>query len=283
MAKIEGLNVVRVNGGVFFEWATLDSACKNPRLPVFLFLRPKQHNILFIDPQFFSGLITPHTHHECQYYLLKHSSCAAHLLAMSRNAASYSYSARQMYRPLPIPGLKSWSVYWSREHLAGFVAQQILQQPRHILQSPTRYRYEQRPRDCLWWTVSSNAMKAKNVVKSWTARRARRGIIAALEARGFDRDGRPLKHLKATDAGSEPLTGTLRVLCYAPSTEISFNSVKQNAQRVVDRIIEDLKSSPRPSRSFTTSNAAVRASRQAEKQKSLSVGYHSNLEIETRL
>lgn len=127
-------------------------------------------------------------------------------------------------------------------------------------------------------------MKAKNVVKSWTARRVRRGIIAALEARGFDRDGRPLKHLRATDAGSEPLTGTLRVLCYAPGTEISFDYVKQNAQRIVDRIIEDLKSPPRPGKGSTirtSSNAAARASRQAEKQKSLSVGHHQNPEIET--
>ena len=141
-----------------------------------------------------------------------------------------------------IPIKNSWTVQWTRHHLVGFIAQPIVLQPRHILYRATKHRYDNRPTDCLWWSVSANPLGGKKVIRSWTARRVRQAIIEALKARGFDRDGRPVRDSGATHTGSIPLTGTVRVMCCKPGTEMHISKVKAGAQFVVDTIIKDVMS-----------------------------------------
>ncbi|KAK5016312.1 hypothetical protein BJ546DRAFT_66870 [Cryomyces antarcticus] len=106
----------------------------------------------------------------------------------------------------------------------------ILQNPAHSLHIKTQRLVADRDKNTLWWLVTSPlAVANKSVVRNRATRRLRQGMKEALETRGYDREGRGRD-------GKENLTGYLRITTEPQALTASFESIKSECLRVVDRL-----------------------------------------------
>ena len=139
---------------------------------------------------------------------------------------------------LKVSGLTICRCQYSRYNHPLHLSEAILRDPDHNLYLPTKRRYDERPKDTLWWSITSNTIKEKSVVRSWVARRMRRAFTEALERNGMDSDGRRKVdhdiHVKAEFTG---LIGTLQILALPPVVTADVANVRSQMDSVVQLLV----------------------------------------------
>ena len=120
-----------------------------------------------------------------------------------------------------------------------FLARKILEDPEHVLYLPTKQRYNERPRDTLWWNISCNQLKYKAVVRSWATRRIKKAFIEALYDMGLNEDGQVrMDGAQKVSKGSPGLTGTLQMKGHDGAITTTTEDVRQQMRLLVHALVE---------------------------------------------
>lgn len=140
---------------------------------------------------------------------------------------------------LRVPGLNLFSVTYDSRQQPAFASQTILDNPGHVLHEATLAKLAKRDPESLWWNASSNKINAKKVVRTWCSRRLRIAFTKALEAKGYDREGRPQGlSSEALRTGKIGLRGSLQLLGSEKLTTAKFSEVEEQTEAVLNSIIE---------------------------------------------
>lgn len=108
----------------------------------------------------------------------------------------------------------------------------------HIFHDRTVRRISERPRDCLWWTVSASLkVSSKAVVRKHAIRRLSNVFVGVLRSNGFDHEGRLLKE----DGGNQELAGGLRGSLRMELTPTALTADKSVLETEVKTLVERLK------------------------------------------
>lgn len=141
---------------------------------------------------------------------------------------------------------KFFRVSYSTEYKT-FILNHILADPRHPVHETQKRRFQERPREGLWWHVTTAADLSKSsCVRSWSRRRLRNAIIEELRARGFDENGKAIIS-KISNSGNTALRspfpsppaiqGSLRLHAQLPLIPAKFTEVKAEVGRTIDIIL----------------------------------------------
>lgn len=108
-----------------------------------------------------------------------------------------------------------------------------------ILHTRTRQRIWDRPRDCLWWTVSMTLKNGgKHTVRKWCIRRTRIALVQALEASGLDKDGRRIKPQSDEQQAGPQLWGSLHLALNSSALTLPFTTIQEETRRLVKMLLE---------------------------------------------
>lgn len=142
--------------------------------------------------------------------------------------------APRSLRQLNIPGVTSFRVMHSPDPQPAYAARAILEDSAHVLHHATRQRVAQRDQNTLWWNITSNNLSEKRVVRSWCCRRVRGALVEALQAKGYDREGR----VQPNTRGRTPLTGSLQLMGTEHLITVKFSELQKEAGFVVDALVK---------------------------------------------
>lgn len=124
------------------------------------------------------------------------------------------------------------------------VAKRYLGSPIHPLQPKIAHMYAHRDPNTLWWRVAIHPLQQyRRVVRSWGARRTRLAFQQALEARGFDREGRRIEDStrgagKTTATGKNGnLVGSVEILVKEASIKEKFPTIQKEMSSIVDTLL----------------------------------------------
>ena len=141
---------------------------------------------------------------------------------------------------------KFFRVSYSTEYKT-FITNHILADPWHPVHETQKRRFKERPREGLWWHVTTAADLSKSsCVRSWSRRRLRNAIVEELRARGFDENGKAIiskkfnsgnTALRSTFPSSPAIQGSLRLHAQPPLIPAKFTEVKAEVGRTVDIIL----------------------------------------------
>ncbi|KAL1968661.1 hypothetical protein VTN77DRAFT_1487 [Rasamsonia byssochlamydoides] len=144
--------------------------------------------------------------------------------------------------PVPVPRLKpikstnQFVLRYSPQCGMTPIAARFVQSETHPLRPKILHMYANRDRNTLWWRVSVNHLPLKRVVRSWCARRARTAFKQALEERGFDPEGRPLKK-EEPSSQTVGLKGTVEIVVNQRSIKEELPAVKEEMASLVDSLV----------------------------------------------
>lgn len=136
--------------------------------------------------------------------------------------------------PFRAPGVTSFRVMFSSDPRPAYAARAILDDDAHVLREATQQRLAQRDKNTLWWNVTANHLSEKKVIRSWCCRRVRGAIVEALQAKGYDREGRVLPNTGARP----PLTGSLQLMGTETLITMKFSELQKQAALLVDALAE---------------------------------------------
>ncbi|KAL1983383.1 hypothetical protein VTN96DRAFT_10442 [Rasamsonia emersonii] len=107
----------------------------------------------------------------------------------------------------------------------------------HPLRPKILHMYANRDPNTLWWRVSVNHLPLKRVVRLWCARRARKAFRQALEERGFDHEGRPIKK-EGSSSPTVGLKGTVEIIVNQRSIKEGLPAVQEEMASLVDSLVQ---------------------------------------------
>ncbi|KAI9838900.1 MAG: hypothetical protein M1819_004108 [Sarea resinae] len=188
------------------------------------------------------------------------------------------------FRGIEIPGVTIFQAQFCPEQRPALASMPMLSNPLHPLYPVVKRRYDARDPNSLWWNVYTNiAVSPKRVVRSWLNRRTKNAIVEALKVRGYDADGRSIS---GEDVGTSNLRGSMNILTKLPMIVADFETVKEQAGQVIDRVQQlnaqmgdrrksgatfqtpESQSQPLPSRRWTTSKPKGSPKSQQSQRKS---------------
>ena len=167
------------------------------------------------------------------------SSCGHFTKHFSSHVQITPNPKKERFIPLRIRRLKCPSFNWqySPNHEPFGHVQTYLADPYHILYHKYKRKYEKRRRDTLWWTALTGiSTSSKSVVRNHCSRKMKAGFIKALQARGFDQDGRIPASEEHPD-GQVGIIGSVRLTCVKPMITIDSAALDVECLVVLDNVI----------------------------------------------
>ena len=169
-------------------------------------------------------------------------------------------SSMVYYHPIPtsykhgIPkilharGLTICRLFYCPDYIPTKIARNFTNDRSHVLYLPTQLRFDQRPRQGLWWCATPNTnLDKKKVLRSYYIRRLRLAIRGALEEKGYDEMGN-----NVAECGNPlKLRGTLDIQALSPLYEAKNLEIKQQAAIIVGSVMRSCEWYSKGSRSMS--------------------------------
>jgi len=134
-----------------------------------------------------------------------------------------------------------YSIRYDPRALVPPVAKRYLGAPFHPIRPKVAHMYDTRDQNTLWWRVAIYPLQQyRRVVRSWSARRTRLAFEQALEARGFDREGRRVMD-NARDTGKKKtsgnLTGSFEILVREATIKEQYPTIQKEMSLALDALL----------------------------------------------
>lgn len=134
-----------------------------------------------------------------------------------------------------------YSIRYDPRALVPPVAKRYLGAPFHPIRPKVAHMYDTRDQNTLWWRVAIYPLQQyRRVVRSWSARRTRLAFEQALEARGFDREGRRISNnargTEKTKMGGN-LTGSFEIIVREETIREQYPTIQKEMSSALDALL----------------------------------------------
>ncbi|RAL11022.1 uncharacterized protein BO97DRAFT_110648 [Aspergillus homomorphus CBS 101889] len=141
-----------------------------------------------------------------------------------------------------------YGINYHTDHIMPYIARSQLLLPKNPVKCKISHLYQNRPRDTLWYSMSHSMISSyKSVVRSWALGRSRVAFRKAMEARGYDRDGRAISSFAREPQEAkhiDGLRGTLNVIIQEPVLNAKSSEIERDMDLIVHEVIQTMLKDP---------------------------------------